>query len=175
MHGVSAGLLKRQAQCLGLPLVCAPFRDSSGEEYAAAMADITRKFLHKDIQTALFGDIHLEAVRQRREENLKKAGMKAAFPLWGKEPKKLLADFIRLGFRAVITSVDGAVLDKNLVGKPLDSHFLRHFPANADCCGENGEYHSFVFDGPIFYFPVPFQTGAPICDQSGRYWYCRLE
>ncbi len=183
MHEVPLELIQKQADSLGLPLtVCYIDPCASSEEYAAAMRRQTQVFLNQGITTALFGDIHLAPLRVRREQNCAAAGLKAAFPLWGRQPQALLREFIELGFRAVITCADGAVLDKRYVGRLLDEDFIRELPPGADICGENGEYHAFAFDGPVFRRPVDFRTGEVFFQDfpyegetpSRRFWYMAL-
>ncbi|RYY90328.1 MAG: ATP-binding protein, partial [Chitinophagaceae bacterium] len=111
---------------------------------------------------AAYGDLFLEDLRQYRLQQLEKAGLKGLFPLWGRDTKALLEDFIALGFRAVIVAVNESFLDRSFCGRALDAAFLRDLPAGVDPCGENGEYHSFVYDGPVFLRPVPFRKGEVV-------------
>ncbi|RYY77939.1 MAG: ATP-binding protein, partial [Moraxellaceae bacterium] len=108
---------------------------------------------------AAYGDLFLEDLRQYRLQQLEKAGLQGLFPLWGRDTKALLEDFIALGFRAVIVAVNESLLDRSFCGRALDAAFLRDLPPGVDPCGENGEYHSFVYDGPVFLRPVPFRKG----------------
>ncbi len=160
MHEVPVGLLYRQAECIGVPLTVVSFDvNASLDGYQAAMQKAMDSFRKQEIGTALFGDIYLEGVRQRREKHLSGSGIKARFPLWGMPPREVLRAFIGAGFSAIVTCVDGSVLDKSFVGRLLHDSFLDDLPSGVDVCGENGEYHSFVFDGPIFHRPVEFVTG----------------
>lgn len=173
MHGVRRVLLEEQAAALGLPLriVSLP-RDASNEQYEAVwnaeLADLRRH----GVETVAFGDLFLEDVRQYRERNLARVGMRGAFPLWHKDTTDLARTFIRLGFKALTVCVDPARLDPSFVGQPFDEEFLRRLPTDADPCGENGEFHSFVFDGPLFAQPVGATPGA-IVERSG-FWFCDL-
>lgn len=181
MHEVSAQLLQRQADAIGIAWT--PFyfdAEWSEETYASAMAEQMARFQAQGITTALFGDLYLEELRGSRERNCAACGMKAAFPLWHIPPEEVMDEFLRLGFRAVITCVDGAVLPGEFVGRIIDRELLAQFPSNADLCGENGEYHSFVFDGPLFKAPVDFGRGRrcfrdyPCPEGVHRYWYLEL-
>lgn len=120
-----------------------------------------------------FGDIFLEDVRRYREKNLANAGMKALFPLWGRDTIELAHTFIQLGFKGIITCVDSLVLDKNLVGTLFDSQFLSSLPDSVDPCGENGEFHSFVYDGPVFKEPISCTTGEVVLREN-RFYFCDL-
>lgn len=184
MHEVSTDLLKRQASCIGMPLKileldpAAPF-----SEYEQNMARCMADFKSQNIETALFGDIYLEDLRNYRENSCRKAGLNAEFPLWGEKPEELIRDFINSGFKTVITCVAENALGEEYVGRVIDNEFVNEISAAADVCGENGEYHSFVFDGPIFEKPVPFKAlGRYFCDyydgetrQTSRYWYLNIE
>ncbi len=177
MHETGLPLLRRQAEATDIPLTVLLFDPDQSEAYSQTMAAQMEQFRAQGITTALFGDIYLEELRQKREENCRQAGMQAAFPLWQVPQQELLAEFLRLGFRAVTTCVDGAVLGEDFVGRELDAAFFAALPEDVDPCGERGEYHSFVYDGPIFAHPVPFtRKGTYSRDFSGvRYWYAALE
>lgn len=185
MHEVGVELLKKQAASIGIPLTVVTMNpDGPPEAYQRSIQAAMDAFAARGITTALFGDIYLEALRSRREHKCRRAGMKAAFPLWGTPTRDVLYEFIEKGFKAVITSVNEAVLSRQFVGSPLDRAFVDAFPPEADPCGENGEYHSFVYDGPIFRTPVPFHLGGSYCreypaDSPGgkpsRFWYAAVE
>ena len=142
------------------------------EAYAEKMREALEGFLADGVRTAVFGDLFLEEVRRTREENLAQVGMAALFPLWGRDTTKLARDFVDLGFRAVVTSVDTQALDASFAGRAIDADFLRDLPAGVDPCGENGEFHSFVFDGPVFARPVPCRAGKRVT--RDRFVYCEL-
>lgn len=184
MHEIGRDLLVKQTMATGIPLnILECDFSASEEEYQRSMETLVSHWKHNFISTALFGDLYLQELRNQREENCKKQGMKAAFPLWGSKPEELMHEFIRLGFKSIVTCVDGSVLDESFLGRVIDEEFLRDLPANVDICGENGEYHSFVFDGPIFNEPVEFQVVGkyyrdyPNADNSrqNRYWYLELK
>ena len=159
MHEVGIALLERQAEAIGIPLT--PFYFDPGwtaETYGQAISVHMRRFKARRITTALFGDLHLASLRKAREESCARAGMSCAFPLWGTPPEDVLAEFVQLGFRAIVTCVDCAALPETFLGRIIDNDFLHDLPQGADLCGENGEYHSFVFDGPIFRHPVAYRV-----------------
>jgi uncharacterized protein (TIGR00290 family) len=121
----------------------------------------------------VFGDIFLEDLRRYREEKLAQVGMSGIFPIWGRDSKELARTFIAAGFRAIITCVDSQILDQRFVGRYLDEQFLNELPPNVDPCGENGEFHSFAFDGPIFQRPVAFTPGDIVL-RDNRFYFCDL-
>ena len=170
MHGVRRTLIEQQALSIGLPIeeVSVP-TSSSNEEYESRMRQTLTRLQQGGVVAAIFGDIFLEEVRKYREENLARIGMKAVFPLWGKDAKGLFRSFLALGFKAIITCVDAKVLDKKFIGRTLDDDFLAELPPGVDPCGENGEFHSFVYDGPIFNKPVEFTLGDVVLRDSFYY------
>ncbi len=174
MHGVREVLLERQAEALGLPLekVFLSTR-SSHEEYQARMAAALAGWNERGVQRVAFGDLFLEDVRRYREENLGRAGLEALFPLWGRETAALARRFIALGFRAVVTCVDSHSLGAEFAGRKFDARFLAGLPAGVDPCGERGEFHTFVWDGPLFRRPVAHRLGEVVL-REGRFYYCDL-
>ena len=174
MHGVRSILLEKQAECLGLPIEKVYLsKNSSNEEYEASMREVLQRYLTFGVSSVVFGDIFLEDLRKYREDNLSKIGMKAVFPIWKRDTTELAHEFIDLGFRAVIICVDSSLLDKTFVGRLFDRQLLSELPANVDPCGENGEFHSFVYDGPIFQKRVSYKKGEVIL-RDNRFWYCDL-
>ncbi len=169
MHGVPRVLVEQQAKSLGLPLqeVFIP-RDCSNEEYEAKMKETLLKFKQDGISLVVFGDIFLQWVKEYRENNLSKLGMKGVFPIWGRDTTELTRSFIALGFQAVITCVDTRVLDRRFAGKIVDESFLVQLPPHVDPGGENGEFHSFVFNGPIFRERIAYSLGEKV----SRYSFC---
>lgn len=183
MHEIGIDLLRKQAQALGLPLTVLEYQlADGGESYRAAMARQIERLKSRNIRTALFGDLYLEELRKSREKHCRQSGIKAAFPLWGMDAKALLSEFVKLGFKSIVTCVNASALDERFAGRVIDEAFIRDLPPGVDICGENGEYHSFVFDGPIFSAPVPFETGRKYCKaypgkdgtQLDKYWYVEL-
>ena len=174
MHGVQRILLERQAECLGFPLEKVFIsKDSSNEDYESKMREVLTKYLTAGVCSAVFGDIFLEDLRRHREDNLSKMGMKGIFPIWRRDSGKLAHTFIDLGFSAVITCVDSSVLDKTFIGRAFDESFLSQLPSTVDPCGENGEFHSFVYDGPIFREPI-LHTKGEVVLRENRFYYCDL-
>lgn len=163
MHGVRVELLEAQARQIGLPLemMFVGVR-SSNEEYADRMRAILLKYRALDVHHVVFGDIHLADLRAWREASLAEVGIQGLFPLWEENTAGLLAEFQTLGFRAVICCVDDACLDETHVGVELDACFVKTLPATVDPCGENGEYHSFAFAGPIFRKPLSIEVGETV-------------
>ena len=174
MHGVQRILLERQAECLGFPLEKVFIsKDSSNKDYESKMREVLAKYVDDGVSCVVFGDIFLEDSRRHREENLSKMGMKGIFPIWKRDSGELAHTFIDLGFSAVITCVDSDVLDKTFIGKAFDESFLSKLPSTVDPCGENGEFHSFVYDGPIFREPI-LHTKGEVVLRENRFYYCDL-
>jgi len=160
MHGVRRELLQRQAQSIGLPLheVRIP-PQCVNPIYEARMEEALRVHFEKGVRKVAFGDIFLEDLRAYREKNLARIGMTALFPIWKRDTRELIRSFHANRFRAIAVCVDPKVLDPSFAGRELDESFFRALPPQADPCGENGEFHTFVFDGPIFHSPIPIRTG----------------
>jgi uncharacterized protein (TIGR00290 family) len=131
-------------------------------QYEAGLLKMMNEFKSQEIEYSIFGDIFLEDLRKYREEQSAKVDMKTVFPLWKMETSALVRDFIALGFKAIVTAVDASKLSKDYVGRVIDMDFINSLPAGVDPCGENGEFHSFVFDGPIFKSAIPFKKGETI-------------
>lgn len=163
MHGISLALSELQAQSIGLPLdkVFVSER-SSNEEYTLRMAERMLAYKEQSVTTVAFGDIFLEDLREWREANLAQIGMRAIFPLWKNDTSTLIREFVTLGFRSRICCVNDAYLDESAVGRDIDAAFIESLPSDVDPCGENGEYHSFAYDGPIFREPLAIQTGQHV-------------
>lgn len=173
-HGVREELLDWQADALGLPLEKVYLPVSTGlpctnEVFEELMGGVLAKFRELGVLTVAHGDIFLQDLREYRERNLAKAGMKGLFPIWQRDVRELVETFIDLGFRAYLCCVEGAKLDRSFAGRPIDRTLLHDLPANVCPCGENGEYHSFVYDGPIFQQPVPVRVGEIVC-RDNRYY-----
>ena len=127
----------------------------------------------RGVSAVAFGDILLEDLRKTRESNLQKVEMTGVFPIWKKDTTKLAKEFIDLGFKAIVTCVDSRVLDKKFVGRDFDKQFLNELPPNVDPCGENGEFHSFVYSGPIFETKISYKKGKIVL-RDNRFYYCDL-
>ena len=174
MHGIRRRLIEQQACSIGITLEEVPLSQvSSNEEYESRMREVLEGHKNRGFSKVVFGDIFLEDVRKYREDRLASIGMAAVFPLWGRDTAELARTFIRLGFKAVITCVDSQQLDPDFAGRAFDEHTLASLPAHADPCGENGEFHSFVYDGPIFRHPIPFALGEVVLREE-RFNYCDL-
>ena len=174
MHGVRRTLLERQADSLGFPLeLVSVSKHSSNEEYEANMRRVLTKHLADGVTSVAIGDVFLEDVRQYRERNLAKIGMKGIFPLWRRDTGELVRAFIDLGFEAIVTCVDSEALDRRFAGRRIDAAFVSDLPSSVDPCGENGEYHSFVYDGPIFRDRVEHTVGEVVL-RDDRFYYCDL-
>jgi len=174
MHGVRRELLDRQARSAGLPVTVVEIpAGGSNEEYAARMGAALEEMRGRGVMTIAFGDLCLEDIRRYREEMLGGVGMRALFPLWGRDTAELAREFVSLGFRAVTSCVDSQALDRSFVGRLYDPAFLDELPPEADPCGENGEFHTFVFDGPVFAEPVEARPGEIVL-RDGRFWFCDL-
>jgi uncharacterized protein (TIGR00290 family) len=160
MHGVRRELLHRQAVSIGLPLheVFIP-PQCINPIYEARMEQALRLFYDQGVRKIAFGDVFLEDLRTYREKNLARIGMTALFPIWKCNTRELIRYFHDHHFRAIAACVDSKVLDPSFAGRELNEFFFRDLPPNADPCGENGEFHTFVFDGPIFQSPIPVRTG----------------
>jgi uncharacterized protein (TIGR00290 family) len=175
MHGVRRVLLENQAESLGIPLYSVFIsKNASDDEYGNKMREMLTHFSRLGVTAVVFGDIFLEDLRRFREEHLSKADMKGIFPLWKKDTAELANEFVNLGFRAIVTSTDSKILDRKFVGREIDKEFLAQIPPSVDPCGENGEFHSFVFSGPIFRRRVLFRVGE-IVFRENRFYYCDLE
>src|SRR6202795_4437540 len=173
MHGVRRELLHRQAEALPLP----PHEVSIPQQcvnpiYEARMEQALRLFYDQGVRKVAFGDIFLEDLRAYREKNLARIGMTALFPIWKRDTRDLIREFHADRFRAIAVCVDPKVLDPTFAGRDLDESFFRDLPPHADPCGENGEFHTFVFDGPIFHSPIPVRTGE-IVNRDG-FVFCDL-
>lgn len=173
MQGVRRVLLEEQARSLGLPvemIYISP--NSSNEEYEQAMEEKLLYYQKKGVKSVGFGDISLDDVRRHREERLSTIDMQGLFPLWKVDTNELAHKFIELGFKSIITCVDSRVLEKEFVGRIYDERFLADLPGGVDPCGENGEFHSFVFDGPIFTEEIGYTRGEVVSRAS--FHYCEL-
>ena len=173
MHGVRRSLLREQAASLGIALaeVVVP-PQSSNEVYERAMGREFDRQYAAGIRRVAFGDIFLEDLREYRERQLAARGLEAVFPIWGHPTDRLARSFIRRGFEAVTACVSLSMLDASFVGRAFDMSFLADLPAEADPCGENGEFHTFVTAGPIFSRPVPVAR-SEIVERDG-FVFCDL-
>lgn len=161
MHSTRHALLKNQAEQMGLPLnivsipaVC------SNEIYEAQMRILMDKAIKQGVTHVVFGDLYLEDIRRYRESMLSAINIKPLFPLWQKDTRLLAEEMIDSGMKAIITCIDSKKLDQSFAGRQFDKAFLNDLPRDIDPCGENGEFHTFVYDGPMFSKPIPVTVGA---------------
>jgi uncharacterized protein (TIGR00290 family) len=163
-HGVRVELLEQQAASVGVALhkLYLPPDRCTNEEYAALMERTMLAYRAAGVEAVAFGDIFLEDLRAYRERNLARVGMRGVFPIWHRDTADLVRTFIRLGFKAYLTCVDGTKLGRRFAGRAIDAPLLRDLPPEVDPCGENGEFHSFVYDGPIFGWPVAVTVGEVV-------------
>ena len=174
IHGVRRVLLEQQAKALRIPLEeMFITKGASDAEYEGELLKTLKRHRDNGVFSVVFGDIFLEDVRKYRKRILEKAGMNGIFPLWKRDTKDLARTFINLGFKAIITSIDSNVLGKDFAGREYDEKFLSDLPANVDPCGENGEFHSFVYDAPLFCERIGFKKGEIVL-RDNRFYYCDL-
>lgn len=196
MHGVRVDLLEQQAKSIGLPLEIMQIPEMpTMEVYEEVMSKTLTKLKSQGVKYSIFGDIFLEDLRKYREDKLVDIGFEAVFPLWKTPTKDLIQEFISLGFKTIVVCVNERFLDKSFVGRVIDQDFINDLPDNVDVCGENGEFHTFTYDGPIFSEPIKFEVGEIVhrkyekpktestntaCDSNGTdafdygFWYCDL-
>ncbi len=163
MHGVRRDLLEAQAAAAKLPLWAVPIPyPCPNEIYEARMADAMARARREGVTAIAFGDLFLEDVRRYREERLRPLGVEPLFPLWGEPTPRLARAMLDAGLRAIVTCVDPRQAPASLAGRPWDATLLASLPASADPCGERGEFHTFVWDGPMFVAPVPVAVGEVV-------------
>lgn len=168
MHGVRQELLQQQAANIGLPLKQIMLSETASmEDYNKTMQNTLQALKAEGITSSIYGDINLKDLRKYREEQLASLNMKAVFPLWGRATDKLVREFIELGFKAVVVSANARLLDESFIGRLLDESFLNDLPAGVDPAGENGEFHTFVFDGPVFKQAVNYKPGEKVLKSYG--------
>lgn len=181
MHGVRRSMLEAQVRAIGLPLsILSLPGEISMDDYDKLMRKQMAGFIDQGITHSVFGDIFLEDLKKYREQRLAEVGLKGHFPLWKRDTRELIKEFLSLGFKTMVVSVDGSKLDQSFAGRELDQSFLDDLPSDVDPCGENGEFHTFVFEGPIFDKPVPFTKGEVVgkeyklsgeTDKTVTYWF----
>lgn len=190
MHGVRKELLQAQSVAIGIPVeeILLPEMPTM-TDYDNIMKKTMLQLKESGVEYSIFGDIFLEDLKKYREEKLKEVGIKPIFPLWKKNTSELIREFIDLGFKTIVVCANSQ-LGTDFTGRVIDNDFLRDLPKGIDPCGENGEFHTFVFDGPIFKAPVKFEIGEKIsrdfpmpkegddnCTTDGKastFYYCDL-
>lgn len=189
MHGLRRELLEQQVKSIGLPMTTIELpQEPTMADYNQIMDDAVKE-LHTDgYSDCGFGDIFLEDLKAYREKKLKPLGITCHFPLWKKDTKQIITEFIKLGFKAIVICIKSDLLEESFVGREIDEDFIDDLPKNVDPCGENGEFHTFCYDGPIFTKPIKFTIGenvyrgykAPKGDNQQNenaeigFWFCDL-
>jgi len=174
MHGVRNELLKKQADAIGIPLEEVVINSSSSNTvYEIAMEKSLLNLKKAGISTIAFGDIYLEELKEYRVKNMEKIGFKTLFPLWKRDTVELAKTFIEVGFKAIVTCVDTNILAASYAGRIYDSKFLADLPSSVDPCGENGEFHTFVYEGPIFKKKLLVEVGETVV-RDNRFAFCDL-
>ncbi|MGB0915106.1 MAG: diphthine--ammonia ligase [Crocinitomicaceae bacterium] len=186
MHGVRRTMLEAQIKSIGIPFSTIELPlEPTMDEYEEKMRVIMEQFVKDGFEVSAFGDIFLEDLRRFREQKLKEVNLKGEFPLWNKDTKSLALELIEKGFKTIVVCVKSELLDESFVGRIFDKQFLEDLPEDVDPCGENGEFHTFCFDGPIFSNPVEFEIGEKTYksytnpDQNDEtpeigFWFCDL-
>lgn len=173
MHGVRRALVEAQAASLGLPLwLNVISKGATNAEYEASMGEAFAACRERGIYTVGFGDLFLPDIRAYRDRLLAEHGMRPRYPVWRRDTDRLIREFLALGYKTAVVCVDPQQLDPAFVGRVIDEQFLADLPSQVDPCGENGEFHTFVFDGPIFREPVGFVFGEVVCRDG--FWFCDL-
>jgi uncharacterized protein (TIGR00290 family) len=189
MHGLPVSLLKAQTKAIGIPLEIIELPEQpSMSDYESIMSNTVNGLISEQFTHSVFGDIFLEDLKKYREDNLAPFNIQTVFPLWKKDTKELIIEFLDLGFKAVVVCANAKYFGKEFVGKIIDKDFIKNVPEDVDPCGENGEFHTFCFDGPIFKRPINFALGEKVyreyntpktedsvCSSSKTgFWYCDL-
>lgn len=173
MHGVRRQLVRSQAGAVGVPLVEVEIPpECSNDVYEARMVAAFASTQLRDVAEVAFGDLFLEDIRAYRESRLAAVGKRGRFPLWGRDTHELAQRFLADGFRAIVVCVDPRLLDRSFAGREYDERLLADLPPNVDPCGENGEFHTFVYAGPIFGSPLGCRRGATI--ERDGFVFCDL-
>lgn len=190
MHGVREELIEAQAKSIGIPLLKVYVYEASNAEYEKQMEEILLQAKAENINQVIFGDIFLEDLRQYREQKMATLQMQCVFPVWKIDTQWMVNDFIAKGFKTCICCINDGYLDESWCGRIIDTTFVNELPATVDACGENGEFHTYCFEGPIFKSPLNIITGqntykalainlgahpTPIKDVGTKgFWYCDL-
>ncbi len=189
MHGLRKELLVAQTVSLGIPISLIELPEMpSMEVYEQKMLETVTDLKKRGFTHSAFGDIFLEDLRTYREKQLDNHGIKAVFPIWKKDTQQLLSNFLEAGFKTIVVCANSKYFDKDFVGTVIDEHFIEKLPSEVDPCGENGEFHTFCFDGPIFKHPIQFSIGEKVyreyntpkednqhvTNEQYGVWYCDL-
>jgi uncharacterized protein (TIGR00290 family) len=169
IHGVRRELLAAQARALGLPLTVVEIaKGATNAEYESALGRELIAQREAGISGIAFGDLFLADVREYRERLLATLGVGGLFPLWLRDTARLAAEFVDQGFKALVVAVDSRALDRSFAGRAFDHDFINSLPHDVDPCGERGEFHTFVFDGPPFKHPISFERGE-VREDAGHF------
>lgn len=162
MHGIREDLLEKQASTIGIPLIKMWVQEGTNKEYEAQMEKVLLQQKSQGVSHVIFGDIFLEDLKEYRDGNLSKVGLIGHYPLWKKNTTALVQEFLTIGFRTITCCVNDQHLKASHVGKEITTEWLKELPSQVDPCGENGEFHTFCFDGPIFSTCVKFEVKETI-------------
>lgn len=162
MHGVREELLEQQAEALGLPLIKMWVEQDSYDEYEQKMRSLLLEQKSAGVTQVIYGDIFLEDLKQYRDNNLAKVGLEGVYPLWKLNTKDVINEFLALGFKTITCCINDQYLDKAHSGALIDEEWISKLPGKVDPCGENGEFHTFCFDGPNFAEPVLVEVGEKL-------------
>jgi uncharacterized protein (TIGR00290 family) len=178
MHGVREELIDAQAASIGIPLLKVYVYNGNNEEYENSMKEELMKVKAMGVETIAFGDIFLEDLRAYREEQMGKIRMDCLFPIWKTDTKQLVRNFLQEGFKTITCSTHDRFLDETWCGKMIDEKFIADLPEGIDPCGENGEFHSFCFEGPIYKKNLSIITGEKVFKKIEQnrngFWFCDL-
>ncbi|NQU81269.1 MAG: diphthine--ammonia ligase [Bacteroidetes bacterium] len=188
MHGVREELLEKQAKAIGIELLKVTVSEGTNNEYENQMEMILLKARAEGISHVIYGDIFLEELRVYREKNLEKVQMQGVFPLWKLDTKWLVTDFLAKGFKTITCCINDEHLNEEWAGRKINTAFVNQLPVAVDPCGENGEFHTFCYEGPLFRKKILFSTGEkvykPIEEKTEHvftspsntkgFWFCDL-
>jgi uncharacterized protein (TIGR00290 family) len=182
MHGVREELVAAQAESIGIPLLKVYVYEASNAEYEKQMEETLLRAKKEGVNTVLYGDIFLEDLREYREKKMAPLNMQCVFPIWKTDTRWLLNDFIEKGFKTIVCCTNDGYLGEDWCGRQVDETFMKELPLSVDPCGENGEFHTFCFAGPLFKKPISITKGektykkleTKTTDATEGFWYCDL-
>lgn len=187
MHGIPVSLLQKQANSIGIPLfILDLIPNGIMIDYEEAMSKAVSHFKTQGVTHFIFGDIFLHDVKSYRESKLRPYGIEVVEPLWGKTSAEIMDDFLASGLQTVIVTTNASILNQSYIGRTINASLIQDLPSTIDICGENGEYHTFCYDGGMFKKPIPYLLGEPIyktypiklSDGSVKdfsYWFANLQ
>lgn len=181
MHGVRRALLEQQLNSIGIDHSTIELPEQpTNQQYEELMRGTVTRLKYAGFTHTAFGDIFLEDLRRYREQQLQPHGITAVFPLWKQDTRALIDEFIEQGFKAIVVCVNASLLPESFAGRMLDRDFINELPVGVDPCGENGEFHTFCFDGPVFKQPVQFYKGDTVYKEyqhngeTSGFWFTDL-